>query len=171
MWSSALNPTTGQLGLPVPVPGGAVRIAAGFGALWVTGTTDALTEIQPGSGATAPVLHALKVGSGPIGVATGDGSVWVADAAGGNVVRVDPATRTISHTYRTGGDPLAVVVAGARVWVADGSADTLRTVFPTPGLKPIDLACAPRELIAVQGGVWVAAANPGRVLSVRAAAG
>ncbi|MGP0030130.1 MAG: hypothetical protein ACLPVF_06455, partial [Acidimicrobiales bacterium] len=131
----------------------------------VTGTTAALTEVRPAGGAGARALHTLDVGSGPIGVATGDGAVWVADAVGGAVVRVDPARVTVSHTYPTGGDPLAVTVAGGRVWVADGAAHTVRTVFPAPGAGPLRLGAQPRELIPVGAGVWVAAANPGRVLA------
>jgi DNA-binding beta-propeller fold protein YncE len=81
------------------------------------------------------------------------------------VVRVDPQARTITDTYRIGGDPLAVAVSGGRVWVADGSSDQIRTVFPQPTLAPITLKSAPRELVPVGSGVWVAAANPGRVVA------
>ena len=99
-------------------------------------------------------------------MAVGDGSVWVADSAGGTVVRVDPATRRIVHTYGTGGNPLLVAVAGGRVWVADGSGQSLRTVYPGPGLRPANLGSTPRQLLVVGDGVWVAASNPGRVLAV-----
>jgi hypothetical protein len=146
-------------------------LAAGFGALWVTGTKDELSEVRPGAAGAAARVGAFKVGSGPIGVATGLGSVWVADAAGGSVVRVDPRSHRLIHTYRTGGDPLSVAVAGGRVWVADGSGETIRTVFPEPSLRPVDLGSSPRQLLEVGNDVWIAAANPGRILVVAATAG
>jgi hypothetical protein len=160
-----LNLFTGQVGTPVPIPGGAVRIAAGFGSLWVTGTMNALTEVHPSGSVAAPTITAIKVGTGPIGVTTGDGSVWVANAVGGTVVRVNPTHRTITQTFHLGGDPLTVAVSGGRVWVADGSSDQLRTIFPQPVLAPVNLKSVPRQLLAIPSGVWVASANPGRVLA------
>jgi YVTN family beta-propeller protein len=168
---SPLDPRLGVLGPPVPVPAGAVRLAAGFGSLWVTGTTDALTEITPAPGGGAPTLRSVTVGNGPIGVATGASSVWVANAAGGTVVQVNPQTRRMTHTYATGGDPLSLAVAGGRVFVGDGMADRVRTLFPAPTLGPITLVGSPRALLGVGTGVWVAAANPGRVLAVSVAGG
>jgi DNA-binding beta-propeller fold protein YncE len=164
---SPVDPRTGVVGHAVALPEGAVRIAAGFGALWVTGTADKLTEIRLGHGATPFQMKAFTVGNGPIGVATGLGSVWVANAVAGTVVRIDPATRTIVHTFHVGGDPLTVAVAGGRVWVGDGRTHKLRTVFPAPGLGPVTLDSSPRALLTVGDHVWVATGNPGRVLSAR----
>jgi DNA-binding beta-propeller fold protein YncE len=167
---SPLDPRTGVVGAAVTLPDGAVRIASGFGALWVTGTSDGLTELQPRN-AGAPALHSLTVGQGPIGVATGAGSVWVADAQGGAVSRVDPLSRRVIDTVHTGGNPVAVAVAGGRVWVADGTGQRLRTVFPAPGLAPLNTESTPRVLLSVGDGVWVATANPGRVLSAQVTGG
>jgi YVTN family beta-propeller protein len=159
-----LNPLTGKTGASLHVPAGAVRIAAGFGALWVTGTTDELTEIDLTAHGIGPVLPPFEVGNAPIGVATGDGSVWVANTLSGTVVRIDPRTRKVIHTYHVGGDPLALTVAGGRVWLADGTAQTLRTLFPTGGPKPVGLGATPRFLLPLGNAVWVAANNPGRVI-------
>jgi DNA-binding beta-propeller fold protein YncE len=104
-------------------------------------------------------------------VATGAGAVWVADAASGKVVEVDPRTRTVLHTYAVGGDPLALAVSAGRVWVADGSAQTLRTLFPAPKSKVLNLGATPRTLLAVPGGIWVGVANPGQVVRVTTAQG
>jgi len=162
---SAVDSRTGGLGRGIAVPGGAVRITQGFGALWVTGTDNLLTEIRPGVAGSAPRLRTVQVGNGPIGVATGMGSVWVADAVGGTVAQVDPTSLAVLHRYRVGSDPLTVAVAGGRVWVGDGTAHKLRTVFPSPGLGPRDLGGSPRALLPVGEGVWVAIANPGRVIA------
>jgi hypothetical protein len=163
-----VNDQSGTVGQPIAVAGGAVRIAGGFGALWVTGSTDALTEIRPGAGDAHPQVNALTVGTGPIGVTTGDGAVWVANAAGGTVVQVDPTTRRIRHTYGVGGDPLTIAVAGGRVWVGDGSAEKVSIIYPSAAAASVALKVSPRSLLPVGSGVWVAAANPGSVLSLRA---
>lgn len=159
-----ITAASGVAGTPVRIPGGAVRVAAGFGALWVTGTTDTLSEVTPASSA----VRSVTVGSGPIGVATGDGSVWVADAVSGTVAQVDPARLQVTRRFTVHGDPLAVAVSGGVVWVADGQADTVRTLSPGTGLAPRSLGATPRELVAVRDGVWVATANPGRILAASA---
>jgi len=166
---TAIDTRTGTAGTPVDVVGGAVRVAAGFGALWITGTADMLTYFVPPSvAARTPKLEGITVGNGPIGVATGAGSVWVADAQGGSVSQVDPGSLKVVHTDPIGGDPLSVGVAGGRVYVGDGTAQTLRTVYPSPSSKVLGIGTTPRSLLAVGGSVWVAGANPGRVLSVTA---
>lgn len=157
---------SGRVGTALPMPAGAVRIAAGFGALWVTGTTHQLTEVQPNLDVTA-VTHTITVGNGPIGVATGVGSVWVADATAGTVDQVSPSSHRVVRTFRVGGDPLALAVTAGRVWVADGSDQTLRTIFPAPGLAAAKLNSSPRQLLPVGRDIWVATANPGRVLQAK----
>jgi len=160
---------TGAAGTPVDVAGGAVRVAAGFGALWITGTVDVLTHFVPASAAArTPKLEGITVGNGPIGVAAGAGSVWVADAQGGAVSQVDPRSLKVVHTSSLGGDPLSVGVAAGRVYVGDGTAQTLRTVYPSPSSKVLGIGTTPRFLLGVGASVWVAGANPGRVLSVSA---
>ena len=76
----------GSTGVPVDLVAGAVRVAAGFGALWISGTADTLTYFVPPSAQDrVPKLEGVTVGKGPIGVATGAGSVWVANVLGGTV--------------------------------------------------------------------------------------
>ena len=166
---TAIDTRTGAAGTPVDVVGGAVRVAAGFGALWITGTADMLTHFvlrRPPSGRRSS--RASRSATVPSGSPTGAGSVWVADAQGGTVSQVDPSSLKVVHTDPIGGDPLSVGVAGGRVYVGDGTAQTLRTVYPSPSSKVLGIGTTPRSLLAVGGSVWVAGANPGRVLSVTA---
>jgi YVTN family beta-propeller protein len=161
---SALDPTTGSLATPISLPAGTVRVTAGFGALWVTGTTDSLSEVQLRAGKT-PTIHTIAVGQIPIGVAVGDGSVWVGNVESNTVSRIDPATRTVEQTVAAGTDPVAITVSDGRVWVADGSSEQLRVVYPSAGRpKPKDINSTPRELLNEGSGVWLATANPGQVL-------
>ena len=160
-----IDPVTATARPAESIPGGAVRVAAGYGALWVTGTTDTLTRVDLGNPLQLS-RSAVTVGSGPIGVATGAGSVWVADAQGGSVSQVDPSSRAVVHTYRVGGDPFSIAVAAGRVYVGDGTAQSVRTVSPAPGARVLGIGTTPRQLLPVGGAVWVAGADPGRVLSV-----
>ena len=158
---------TGAVGTPVDVPGGAVRVAAGFGALWVSGTSDMLTYVVPASTQVGvPKLEGIRVGSGPIGVATGAGSVWVANGRGGTVSQVNPHSLRVVRTLRVGGHPLSLAVAGGRVYLGDGQAPTLQSPYPAPASQVLGIGTEPGALLAVGGSVWVAGANPGRVLSV-----
>jgi hypothetical protein len=159
---------TGTAGTPIAVAAGAVRVAAGFGALWVTGAGDRLTRVTPPSGGGTPAQRAVAVGQGPVGVATGDGSVWVANTQGGSLSQVDPATLAVSSLDGVGDDPLSVAVAGGRVYVGFGAPQTVRVVSPAPASKALGADTEPRALLAVGSGVWIAGANPGRVLAVSA---
>jgi serine/threonine-protein kinase len=162
-----LTPIDDQTGLaakPVGVIAGAVRVASGFGALWVTGTTDYLTRLLP-SGPGKMAQSPLKVGQGPIGVATGAGAVWVANAKDGTVSRIDPSTLTVNTLHGVAADPLGVAVAGARVFVSSGTGDMVQVVSPAPS-HSLEIGTSPRNLLAVGTEVWVAGSDPGRVLSV-----
>ncbi len=163
-----LNLQTGVVGTPIQVLGGAVRVASGFGALWVTGTDDLLTRIVPALAANGPpAQRTVLVGRGPIGVDTGAGFVWVANAEDGTVSQVDPSTLQVAATLQAGNDPLAIAVTpDDRVFVGFGTAQTVRIVSPAPESKAVPLAGAPRALLSAGNGVWVATSNLGRVLSV-----
>ena len=164
---TSIDVRSGAVGTPVEVPGGAVRVAAGFGALWISGTSDMLTFFVPVSAQVrAPRLEGITVGNGPIGVATGAGSVRAANAEGGTLSQVDPHSLRVLRTLRVGGDPLSLAVAGGHVYVGDGQAQTLRSPYPAPASKALGVGTTPRALLPVGGAVWVAGANPGRVLSV-----
>ncbi len=166
---TSIDTRSGATGVPVDLEAGAVRVAAGFGALWISGTADMLTYFVPPSARhRVPRLEGIRVGNGPNGVATGAGSVWVANARDGTVSRVDPGSLRVVDTDHVGGDPSSVGVVGGTVYVGDGTAQTLRTVFPSPASKVLGIGTTPRSLLPVGGSVWVAGADPGRVLAVSA---
>jgi hypothetical protein len=161
-----IDMTSGTAGTPVQVLAGAVRVAGGFGALWVTGTQDDLTRVVPSAGGGAPAQTPVKVGQGPIGVATGAGSVWVADAQDGTLDRVNPTTLSVTTSAPVGNDPLSVAVSGTRVWVGFGTMQSVRTAVPAPPSKALRIGTTPRALIGVGDTVWVAGSNPGEVVQV-----
>jgi DNA-binding beta-propeller fold protein YncE len=76
-----------RVGEPVRVPG-ALAIAAGEGAVWVTSADGTLTRVDPGSGETTG--RPTRVGDEPGAIATGQDSIWVANAGDGTVTRMTP---------------------------------------------------------------------------------
>lgn len=160
---------TGVLGTPVQVLSGAVRATSGYNALWVSGTENLVTRIVPAPNNDGPpAQHALKVGQGPVGIAAGAGSVWVANSQDGTVSQVDPTSLEVTATLPVGPDPVAVVVTpDNHVYAGLGSAQTVRVVSPAPESKALGVKGEPRALLAVgTGSVWVATSNPGKVLAV-----
>jgi DNA-binding beta-propeller fold protein YncE len=99
-------------------------LAVGYGSVWVAGadeggTHPALWRIDA---QTLQVTQTIPLGKrrlpGPaLGLATGDGAVWLADYDRGTLLRIDPATGAIVSTIRIGGHPWGVAVGAGRVWV------------------------------------------------------
>ena len=66
--------------------------------------------------------HTVPLGTsrhseGTLGLATGEGAVWLGDYDRGTLLRVDPATGVILSTIRIGGHPAGVAVGADRIWV------------------------------------------------------
>ena len=109
------NKVVGWINLPFP-PGG---IAAGYGAVWVTGQLgDELARIDP---ATDRIVHTYHVGREPTGVAVSRGSVWVANTLDDSISRIDLAGHQVV-TIRLKVSPKALTVADGAVWVAADAA-------------------------------------------------
>jgi len=96
-------------------------IAAGEGAVWVTSragsdseTPGKLWRVDPASGR---VTTAIRVGRSPLGVAVGEGSVWVANYEDGTVSRIDPETQEVVATIKVKRGAAEVAVGDDVVWV------------------------------------------------------
>ena len=76
----------------------------------------AVTVVDP---ATNRVVASIRVGSKPVTIAEGAGSVWVGDARDGTVTRIDPATYT-TKAIGIGAPAIDVAVGAGGVWVATG---------------------------------------------------
>jgi YVTN family beta-propeller protein len=157
---SAINPTTGRVVITQHLPTGAVRVAAGFGRLWVSGTSRELVAVSPRRAGGSLPSTKIKIGLIPLAVAVGNGSVWVANSSSNSVSQIDPRTDTVIHTYKGVENPIAVVVTGSQTWVAEGPHD-LRVLGSS--LKPVALAGAPRDIVALGNTVFVAEGNPGGI--------
>ena len=167
-----VNPRTRAVTASVALPPrvGAVRVAVGDGAVWVTGVNDTLTRISPTPVGVSLSWKPVVVGEGPIGVTAVPGAVWVADAVGGTVTRVDPRRLAVTARYRVGGDPVQLALFDGELWVADGETGALRALDPATGRpagRAVTLPGSVRRLVVTGAGLWAATANPGTVTAVR----
>jgi virginiamycin B lyase len=70
----------------------------------------------------------ITVGTAPLNVASGFGSVWV--AVSGGLVRLDPATGAVVARISTGRRPWGVAVGEGTVWAGDWNDGTVARVDP-----------------------------------------
>ena len=123
-------------------------MAYGYGSLWVLGR-----ELERVSAATGRIVATVAVVGG-VDVATGFGSVWIADEQGA-VVRVDARQEAIERTYEVGGSPLGVAVADDAVWAASDDGTVVRIDPATHEVTAGRVGGAPRIVDVADGEVWV----------------
>jgi streptogramin lyase len=116
--------------------------------------TGAVLRIDPATNKVAAQTYA--VGKDPMAVAVGDGSVWVADAGGKSILRLDSAAGKGQATIVLGQQPRGIAISGiAGVWV-----NTLNRVWKIdPVSNDVVLKQGlgePSGSVATgQGSVWV----------------
>ena len=123
-------------------------------ALTIAGT-DAVAVIDPDR---HTLIAEIPVGSSPAQVATGAGAIWVANASGGTVSRIDSRTRAVSQTIAVGNGPGAVAVGAGGVWAANALDGTLSWISPTTNqvVKTVPAGESPSGVCVIAGAVWVA---------------
>lgn len=175
---SLLDARTGNVAASAALPDGAVRLTLGDGYVWVTGQSNSLTRVDPRPLGVSLESRSIRVGRGPIGVAFGAGSVWVANAESGTVSRVDPSSLEVTGTFEvpsgsssgfagSGSDPTTVAVWNGLVWVGVGQRSALLALNPTTGAEvgsAVGLPGVARDLVVAQGELWATTANPGNVV-------
>jgi serine/threonine protein kinase len=125
-------------------------MAYGFGSLWVL-----RRELERVSAASGRVVGTVDlVGSG-VDVATGFGSVWIADDETEAVLRVDARQEAIVRTYDAGGSPFGVAVGSDAVWAASDNGTVIRIDPETDDVTVVPVGGAPRVVVVGAGGIWV----------------
>jgi virginiamycin B lyase len=119
---------------PVPLVPSAARILAttpltdpfnmtlAFGSLWVnrglSGHSDAVTRIDPGTNAVTASIHVDTAGGQVI--APGFGSIWEINNGEGTISRIDPQTNTVLATISTQStNPIGIAMSPHAVWVGN----------------------------------------------------
>jgi DNA-binding beta-propeller fold protein YncE len=124
-------------------------MAYGYGSLWVLGR-----ELERVSAVTGQLVGTVDLVGGRVDVATGFGSVWIADEEGA-VERVDARQETIERTYEVGGSALGVAVGDDEVWAASDDGTVIRIDPRTHALTAVRVGGAPRVVDVGAGEVWV----------------
>jgi YVTN family beta-propeller protein len=129
----------------------------GEGALWVANyDDDAVSVIRPGSRSAETI--ALGGGCGPLGIATGFGSVWVVCYWDRRLVRIDARTRRIVTRVPIGSGSLGVAAGGGSVWVTNRDSRGVTRIDPRSNKvvatirMPVPLS--PFGIAAGNRGVW-----------------
>jgi YVTN family beta-propeller protein len=142
-----------------------VLLVGGGGESGLSIGVDTAGAVDPDSG---NVIATAQVGSNPSGITTGDGRVWVANAADGTVSRIVPDTGQVDQTVEVGSSPAAITSAAGAIWVANALDGTISRIEPRGGrvVQTVRVGGRPIDLDAGAAAVWVADAHGDAVLAL-----
>ena len=91
--------------------------------------------------------------------------MWVGDARGNNIVRIDPVTKLVIASITVGDGADAVAVGAGAVWVADRLAGAVVRIDPATNsvTTTIPVGRSPTGIAVGFGSVWVANSRDGTV--------
>jgi hypothetical protein len=170
--SEALRPV---LGATIHLASAVVDLAAGDGALWVSGF-GVVYRVDPASGRVVARIRTPGIAEDG-SIALGGGSVWVTAGIGaGGVYRVDPLTGRVAASIHLGGSPMGIAVGAGRVWVTrplQGPGQLLRIDPLTDRVAgpPVKVGPGPGQVIYGLHAVWVQNTSPSSVMRVGPATG
>jgi YVTN family beta-propeller protein len=136
-------------------------VAFGLDRLWlVNRSANAVTELEE-----SRAVRTITVGPGPVAIAVGQGSLWVACFDDDTVWRIDipgpgqPATPT---SIPVGDGPADVAVGEGGVWVVNRNDGTVSRIDPERNEVAATIAIGhePRRIAAGGNAVWVTVAAP-----------
>jgi YVTN family beta-propeller protein len=165
-----IDPNTNEVVAGIEVSSILVDVAVGEGAVWASngnhGRFGAVWRIDPETNQlsrSAPI----RVGGGPSDVEVAHGSVWVALADDGAVVRIDPTTNEVGAPIRVGAAPFSLAVGAGAVWVLNSNDGTVMRIDPTSGRvtgRAIPVGGMASDLAVAADALWIT--NGKRVLRI-----
>jgi peptide/nickel transport system substrate-binding protein len=114
------------------------------------------------SAARGAITAEALVGSSPLRVAVGQGSVWVTNYNDGTVSRIYPATHAVVP-IQVGSTPTGIAVGADAVWVANSYSGTVSRIDPADDrvVGTITVGNGPSGVAVGDGSVWVANGSDG----------
>ncbi len=102
---------------------------------------------------------------------TEDGTVWVADAAGGTVVALDPGSGDAAE-IAVGGEPRDLAADSERLWIANADGYVSAVELETQTAETLDLSGAggSPQAVAVGQQVWVTTGSGNTLVAIAPAA-
>jgi YVTN family beta-propeller protein len=170
----------GRFAAVIPLPG-AGNMTVADGMLWVR-ASGAVVRIDPQT--SAAVGEPLQVPADAEAIAVGQGALWVASVAPGDlgtpgedvVTRIDLATGHTVATITVGRAPLDLAVTSGAVWVTNsgGGGDGVARIDPQTNRlvgRPVRTGASPQSLAVGGGSLWVANHDAGTVTRIDQASG
>jgi len=120
------------------------------------------------------VASPIRVGPGPLRLATGEGSVWVTSGPAGTLSRIDPDTREVTgEPLRLGSGLAGVAVGEGSVWVSDPRHGDVVRIDSATGrvLGRVHVGGRPGAIAFGGHRVWVADEGGAGVTAINAAGG
>jgi len=156
---SRLDLQTGRAVATVAVRRAPVDVATTRGAVWVTnfgGDGDSVTRIDPRTNRVAgrPVVTGL----GPLSLAAGGGSLWVANHDAQTVTRIDPEAGKVATHIRVPSEPHRVAYGEGAAWVGNWHDDSVSRIDPKTNRvvgSPIPIGFPAGNIAVGAGSVWV----------------
>ncbi|HEX6665569.1 MAG TPA: protein kinase [Solirubrobacterales bacterium] len=168
-----LDPDDGHVLQTIALGGAPGPIALGGGRAWMAD--------ERGAGITAVNVQGGRVyrrGIGPkaapLRLAVGAGGLWVSNASGGAVRRIDLSSLVSVGPIAVGRGPAGVTVAHGLVWVANSRSGTVTRVDPSIREvvgTPIEVGGRPGGIDGGTSVVWVASAGDDAVTRLDAGSG
>jgi YVTN family beta-propeller protein len=155
-----------QFAAVIPLPG-AGSMAVADGVLWVLKASSTVVGIDPRTNAV--VGKPLRVPANAAAIAVGDGTLWAASVAPGDlgaprddaVTGIDLATGRTVATITVRRAPLDVAATPGAVWVTNsgGGGDSVARIDPQTNRvagRPVRTGASPQSLAIGGGSLWVA---------------
>jgi DNA-binding beta-propeller fold protein YncE len=171
----------GRFAAVIPLPG-ASSMTVGDGILWVLDGSGRVVGIDPGTNVV--VGKPLQVRAEAEVIAVGQGALWVAGAAPGDlatpgddaVTRIDLATGRRVATIPVGRAPLDLAATPGAVWVPNsgGGGDSVARIDPQTNRlagRPVRTGASPQSLAIGGGSLWVANHDERTVTRIELAGG
>jgi streptogramin lyase len=124
-----------RLASTIPLDRQTTAIAYGYRSAWIATydpqhSTAWLSRVRPGSNPIESLELESQDGAGPLAVAVGEGSVWVATSRG-SLLRIDPRTLQIVHRIPMSAELPTLLAVGARsVWTANHTGYSVSQIDP-----------------------------------------
>ena len=170
----------GRFAAVIPLPG-ARSLAVADGVLWVL-ASGTVVRVDPATNRV--VGEPLRVPADAEAIAVGQGALWVAGVAPGDlatpgddaVTRIDLASGRTVATIPVGRAPLDLAATPGAVWAtnAGGGGDSVARIDPQTNRlagRPVRTGASPQSLAAGGGSLWVANHDAATVTRIDLASG
>ena len=156
----------GRFAAVIPIPGARSLTVAG-GMLWVLKGAGTVVRVNPATNAV--VGKPLRVPTDAEAITVGDGALWVASVAAGDlaapgddaVTRIDLASGRMLATITVRRGPLDIAATPGAVWATNsgGGGDSVARIDPQTNRlsgRPVSTGGSPQSLAVGGGSLWVA---------------